>query len=99
MKKVKLWTRLTKMKVLIGVWIGVFLDYITTWIGVQNSFKEINPHPSPVTYGFITTLALLAFELLKTSSDKKTLEAFRVLVTSMVFYPFIHNILALNRII
>lgn len=92
-------TWLTKMKGLIRVWIGVFLDYITTWIGVQTSFTEANPHASPLTYGLITTLAFLVFELLRNSCSRRTLEAFRLLVTSMVFYPFIHNVLVLSCIL
>jgi hypothetical protein len=90
---------LINMKGLIGVWTGVFLDYLTTWIGFQYSFTEANPHASPLTYGLITTVAFLVFELLRNSCSQRILEAFRLLVTSMVFYPCIHNVLVLSRIL
>ncbi len=90
---------LTNMKGLIGVWTGVFLDYLTTWIGLQHSFSEANLHAFPLMYGLVTTAAFLVFELLRNSCSQRTLEAFQLLVMSMVFYPCIHNVLVLSRII
>jgi hypothetical protein len=87
------------MKELIRVWTGVFLDYITTWIGIRHSFTEANPHASPLTYGLITTLAFFVFEMLRNSCSRRILDTFKILVTSMVFYPCIHNVLVLLRIL
>jgi hypothetical protein len=89
----------TRVRGLLFVWIGVLLDYLTTWIGLQNNFIELNPRASPAIYGLIATLALLLIEFLRTSSNRRALTAYRRFVTSMVFYPFLHNLLALNGVI